>query len=157
MSSVAGPTAKVLFRLAESDGSASVETLWAYDLGENRYKLDNSPFYAYGVSWGDTVLAPHDDAEGHATFHSVLAKSGYRTVRVMFDPPVRRGNESDVTLKGLVKLGCEYERANAQYIVVSIPPNVDLARIVEYLIERKATWEHADPTYDEYHAADLRR
>jgi hypothetical protein len=152
MSSVSEPTAKVLFRVTESDGSASVETLWAYDLGESRYKLDNSPFYAYGVSWGDTVLAPHDDAEGHATFQSVLAKSGYRTVRVMFDPPVRRGNASDLTLKGLVKLGSEYERANSQYVVVSIPPNVDLARVVEYLIEREATWEHADPTYDEYHA-----
>ncbi len=152
MSSAAGPTAKVLFRVAESDGSASVETLWAYDLGENRYKLDNSPFYAYGVSWGDTVLAPHDHAEGHATFQSVLAKSGYRTVRVMFDQPVRRGNESDAALKGLVKLGCEYERANAQYIVVSMPPNVDLAKVVEFLIGHKATWEHADPTYDEYHA-----
>jgi hypothetical protein len=151
MSSVAGPTAKVLFRITESDGSASVETLWAYDLGENRYKLDNSPFYAYGVSWGDTVLAPHDDAESHPTFHSVVVKSGYRTVRVMFDPPVRRGNESDVTLKKLVKLGCEYERANAQYIVVSVPPSVDLAKVVEYLVERKATWEHADPTRDEYH------
>jgi Domain of unknown function (DUF4265) len=154
MSSVTGPTAKVLFRVAESDGSASVETLCAYDLGENRYKLDNSPFYAYGVSWGDTVLAPHDDAEGHATFHAVLVKSGYRTVRVMFDPPVKRGNASDVALKGLVKLGCEYERANAQYIAVSIPPNVDLARVVDYLVERKATWEHADPPYDEYHAND---
>src|SRR6185503_16983643 len=123
MSSNAAPTAKVLFRIVESDGSDSIETLWAYDLGENRYKLDNSPFYAYGVSWGDTVLAPHDDTQGHATFHSVLVKSGYRTVRVMFDPPVRRGNESDITLKGLVKLGSEYERANAQYIVVSIPPS----------------------------------
>jgi hypothetical protein len=99
-------------------------------------------------------LAPHDDAEGYATFQSVLAKSGYRTARVFFDPPVRRGNESDVTLKGLVKLGCEYERANAQYVVVSIPPNADLARVVAYLIDRKATWEHADPTYDDYHAKD---
>jgi uncharacterized protein DUF4265 len=154
MSNHAEPTAKVLFRVVESDGADSIETLWAFDLGENRYKLDNSPFYAYGVSWGDTVLAPHDDTQGHATFHSVLVKSGYRTVRVMFDPPVRRGNESDITLKGLVKLGSEYERANAQYIVVSIPPSVDLARVVGYLVERKATWEHADPTYDEYHAKD---
>jgi hypothetical protein len=153
MSSVPGPTAKILFRVAESDGSASTETLWAYDLGDDRYKLDNSPFYAYGVSWGDTVLAPHDDAEGHATFQSVLVKSGYRTVRVIFDPPVRRGNESNATLKGLVKLGCEYERANAHYIVLSIPPSVDLARIADYLNERKATWEHADPTRDEYHAS----
>jgi hypothetical protein len=150
MSSTEGPTAKVLFRLPEADGSVSVETLWAYELGEDRYKLDNSPFYAYGVSWGDTVLAPHDETEGHPTFQSVLEKSGYRTVRVMFDPPVRRGNPSDVTLKALVKLGCEYERANAQYIVVSLPPSVSLATVVEYLNERKATWEHADPTSDEY-------
>jgi hypothetical protein len=152
MSGDAGPTAKVLFSIAERDGSASLETLWAYDLGDSRYKLDNSPFYAYGVSWGDTVLAPHDAAEGHPKFQSVLAKSGYRTVRVIFDPPVRRGNDSDVTLKGLVKLGCEYERANAQYIVLSIPPSVELAKVVEYLIARKATWEHADPTHDEYRA-----
>jgi hypothetical protein len=154
MSNVTAPTVKVLFRVEESDGSASVETLWAYDLGENRYKLDNSAFYAYGVSWGDTVLAPHDDAEGHATFHAVVEKSGYRTVRVIFDPAVRRGNESDVTLKGLVKLGCEHERANAHYYAVSVPPSVDLAKVVEHLVERKATWEHADPTHDEYHAND---
>jgi hypothetical protein len=152
MSNEAAPTAKVLFSITEDDGTASVETLWAFDLGDDRYKLDNSPFYAYGVSWGDTVLAPRDGAEGHPTFQSVLVKSGYRTVRVIFDPPVRRGNASDVTLKGLVKLGCEHERANGQYYVLSIPPSVDLDKVVEHLVERKATWEHGDPTRDEYHA-----
>ena len=90
MSNVNTPNAKVLFRVPESDGSANVETLWAYDLGGDHYKLDNSPFYAYGVSWGDTVFAPHDDAEGFPTFHSVVSKSGHRTLRVHFDPPVKR-------------------------------------------------------------------
>src|SRR5262245_8524065 len=121
MSGVTAPTAKVLFRVTEPDGSANVETLWAYDLGEDRYKLDNSPFYAYGVSCGDTVLAPYDEIERRPTFRSVISKSGYRTVRVIFDPPVESGNESDSVLQGLVQLGCEYEGANPRYIVVSIP------------------------------------
>ncbi len=56
----------------------------AWDLG--------TPFYAYGASLGDTVLATHDADEGRPTFRSVLSKSGNRTVRVTFDPPVERDN-----------------------------------------------------------------
>ena len=154
MADVTTPNAKVLFRVKESDGSANVETLWAYDLGGDRYKLDNSPFYAYGVSCGDTVLASLDDAEGLPTFRSVVAKSGNRTVRVIFDPPVASGNASDAVLQGLVRLGCEFEGANPRYVVISIPAVVDLDAVVRYLTERAATWEHADPTYDQYHAND---
>ena len=79
-------TAKVLFRVEEEDGSENVETLWAFDLGEDRYRLDNSPFYAYSVSPGDTVNAPVDPDEGRPTFSRVLEKSGNRTVRVILDP-----------------------------------------------------------------------
>lgn len=50
MSEPAQPNAKVLFRVANEDGSTEVETLWATGLGDDRYKLDNSPFYAYSVS-----------------------------------------------------------------------------------------------------------
>lgn len=83
MANAVAPTAKVLFRVAEVDGSANVEPLWAYDLGGDRFKLDNSPFYAYGVSTDDTVLAPYDDAEGFPTYRSVVSKSGNRTVRII--------------------------------------------------------------------------
>jgi hypothetical protein len=51
MSDFNQPTAKVLFRVPNNDGSAEVETLWAFDLGNDQYKLGNSPFYAYSVSW----------------------------------------------------------------------------------------------------------
>ena len=154
MANVAAPTAKVLFRVAESDGSANVETLWAHVLGCDRYRLDNSPFYVYGVSAEDTVFAPHDDTEGFPTFRSVVSKSGNRTVRVIFDPPVVTGNESDSVLQGLVALGCDFEGANPRYVVVNVPPRVNLRAVVRYLVEREANWEHADPTYDEFHAND---
>jgi hypothetical protein len=142
------PTAKVLFRVPSTDGDATVETLWATPLGNDHYQLDNSPFYAYGVSWQDVILAPYDQQDGFPTFRSVVEASGNRTVRVFFDPPVAPGNSADRVLQGLVALGCSYEGANRKYISVNIPPSVELQQVRSYLIEQDAQWEHADPTYD---------
>lgn len=142
------PTAKVLFRVPDDEGGATVETLWATPLGDDRYKLDNSPFYAYGVSWQDTVFAPINAQEGLPTFQSIVAKSGNRTVRVIFDPPVSPGNVSDQVLQGLVALGCSYEGTNPGYMSVNIPPGVELQQVRSHLVQQDAQWEHADPTYE---------
>ena len=142
------PDAKVLFRVPNDDGTSVVETLWATSLGEDRYKLDNSPFYAYGVSWEDVVFAPFSEEEKFPTFQSIAEKSGNRTVRVSFDLPVEEGNSSDEMLKGLMALGCDYEGVNRKYISVNVPPDVSLDAVRNYLIQRDATWEHADPTYE---------
>ena len=142
------PTAKVLFRIPDDDGGANVETLWAIPLGNDTYRLDNSPFYVYGVSWQDTVFAPVDPQEQFPTFVSVVEKSGNQTVRVIFDPPVASGNVSDKVLQGLVALGCTYEGANPGYIVVNVPPAVALPQVRTYLVDQAAQWEHADPTYE---------
>jgi hypothetical protein len=146
------PTAKVLFRVPESDGSAQVETLWAVDLGNNEYQLDNSPFYVYSVSWQDVVDAPYNEDEGFPTFVRVVRKSGNRTVRVILEEPAAPGNRAEEVLKGLLALGCDYEGANRTYISVNIPPHVELGAVREYLVEQAVQWEHADPTYDELHA-----
>ena len=141
------PNAKVLFRVPDEEGGADVETLWATHLGSDNYRLDNSPFYAYGVSWNDVVSAPFDTEEGFPTFERVVSKSGNRTIRVIFETPIETGNESEQLLQGLIALGCDYEGANRKYISVNIPPGVDLDVVRTYLIEHNATWEHADPTY----------
>ena len=141
--------AKILFRVLDSEGGADVETLWAHGLGNDHYCLDNSPFYAYSVSLEDIVYAPYDEDEGCATFQRVVTKSGNRTVRIIFDPPVEAGNESDLVLQALVELGCSYEGSSPSYIAVNIPPTVELQTVREYLIEKEARWEHADPSYDE--------
>ncbi|HEV8482623.1 MAG TPA: DUF4265 domain-containing protein [Blastocatellia bacterium] len=147
--------AKVLFRILDTEGGVDVETLWALDLGNDHYCLDNSPFYAYSVSWEDIVYAPHDEDEGFATFQRVVTKSGNRTVRIIFDPPVEEGNESDFVLQALVELGCSYEGSSPSYIAVNIPPTVDLQTVRQYLIEKEARWEHADPSYAELFPDDL--
>jgi Domain of unknown function (DUF4265) len=150
------PTAKVLFSVPEEDGSANVETLWAFDLGEDRYRLDNSPFYAYSVSVGDIVYAPIDQNEGRPTFSRVLEKSGNRTVRVILDPPVADGNSSDGTVKELIALGCSYEGANTTYLCIVIPKEADFAAVCTYLTSRGVQWEHADPDYDELYSDEAR-
>jgi len=149
-----GPTAKVLFRVPEDDGSSNVETLWAYDLGGDQYRLDNSPFYAYSVSVGDVVLAPVDPQEGRATFQRVLEKSGNRTVRVILDPPLATGNESDDLVQELLSLGCQYEGANPSYLCIVIPPESNFSLVCERLTARDIQWEHADPDYSELYPGD---
>jgi len=146
------PTAKVLFRVPNEDGSAEVETLWAHDLGSDRYRLANCPFYAYGVSWGDIIHAPFDPQEGFPTFQSVLEKSGNRTIRIVFDDASVESGKSKSVLDGIMALGCDYERATKTYLSINIPPDVDLNAVVDLLIRESADWEHADPTYEEFHA-----
>jgi hypothetical protein len=148
------PTAKVLFRVIEDDGSANVETLWAYELGDDKYRLDNFPLYAYAVSVGDVVYAPFDADEGRPTFKSVLEKSGNRTLRVIVDPPLEGGNASDMLMKRLVALGCGYEGMRCVLFAVNVPPETDFTAICELLTAENVKWEHADPTFEEVYPDD---
>jgi len=154
MTSPLHPDAKVLFRVLEDDGTINVETLWATSLGDDKYKIDNSPFWAYGVSWEDVVFAPFSETDGHPAFQFVVAKSGNRTVRVIFDIPIEDRSDSDRTLQDLVALGCSYEGANRKYVSVNIPPGVDLDQVCNYLVENDAKWELADPAYETLHPED---
>lgn len=155
MNPAANPTAKVLFRVPEEGGAVNVETLWAYELGADQYMLDNLPFYAYSVSLQDVVYAPHDPDEGRPTFKRVISKSGNRTVRISFDLPVEIGNPSQDVIDLLLAIGCGYEGANRKYVVVNIPPGVDLTSVCNVLVQRNLNWEHADPTYVELHRGDV--
>lgn len=141
--------AKVLFRVESDDGTCQVETLWAHPLGNDQYQLDNSPFYAYSISWNDIVFAPFSETEGFPTFTRTVKKSGHRTVRIMFEEPVEPGGASDLVLQDLIALGCTYEGSKAILISVDIPPGADLEGVRDRLVRSCVNWEHADPTYEE--------
>src|SRR5215471_9708262 len=111
---------KVLLRDGEN-----VETLWAERVGPDLYRLDNSPFWAYGVSWLDVVEA-HPDAGGQLVMSRVATKAGHRTVRVFFDSGVDRSPEAKAVLGGVVALGASYEGMNPRYLAIDVPPGVDL-------------------------------
>ena len=145
------PDAKVLFRVPSNDldsDEADIETLWAWRLGDDKYKLDNLPFFAYSVSWEDIVFAPFDEGEGFPTFQKVIEKSGNRTIRLFFEKPYAESRSQNM-LKGLEDLGCSFERANKRFYCLNIPPDASLESVANYLIERKIQFEYADPTYEE--------
>lgn len=127
----------------------NVETLWATPVGPSRYRLENSPFFAYGVSWLDVIEAEPKAKGEIPTFVRVAEKSGHRTIRIIFKPPVNESQESQAVLDKLVEMGCSYEGANPAFIAVNIPPAATLAAVCEYVTSTGREWEHGDPSYDE--------
>ena len=123
-----------------------VETLWADPVGPDLYRLDNSPFWAYGVSWHDVVEA-HPDPDGMLRMTRVVEKSGHRTVRVFMQPGIDASPEAKAVMDGVRELGASYEGMNPTYLAIDIPPSVELMRVADYLTARGVQWEHADPDY----------
>src|SRR5688572_13241272 len=140
--------AKVAFEIQSEDGAIEIETLWAEPVGKDLYRLGNSPFHAYEVSWKDEVLAP-PAPDGLPTFQKVVRKSGHRTVRIRLDPPYEVGNRSAREMQDLVEMGCSFEGSHKRLMSVDIPPDVNLLSVRQHLIDRALEWEHADPTYEQ--------
>ncbi|HZO20655.1 MAG TPA: DUF4265 domain-containing protein [Gemmatimonadaceae bacterium] len=144
-----GDSVKVL--LTGPDGE--VETLWAIARGNDRYELDNLPWFAYGVSAGDVVEASPDEL-GMPVFRRIVHKSGNRTVRVMLERAEGTDQmtaESQRTLDQLRAAGCDYEGMHRKLFAINVPPAVALNTVADILIASGFQWEYADPTYDELH------
>ncbi len=128
-----------------------VETLWAVPVGTNLYRLDNSPFFAYGVSWQDIVEArPADDQ--FLEFVRCVRKSGNRTLRVIFQDYRNEDQPAKEILRELRNFGCSYEGMQPRMISINVPPMVHLDDIARFLTQQTGLqWEYADPTYEEVH------
>ena len=133
-------------KVALTDDEGRVETLWATPIGGYLYRLENIPFYAFGVSWNDVVEAPLDEDERPA-FRRVVEKSGNRTVRIMLEDV--RAPEAKPRLEGLLKFGCGYEGHPPRLLAINVPPETSLDDVAGYLAEAGIDWEYADPTYEE--------
>ena len=138
-----------MVKLELRSDEGEVETAWAKHLGGNRYRLDNIPFFAYGISEGDVVEA-EPQAKGFPLVKRVVGKSGNRTVRVFFE----RGSKTlpaQALLSELRKLGCSWELATESLVCMTVPPAASLDRVAAILTKTGVTWEHVDPTYEEFH------
>ncbi len=132
------------------------ESLLALPLGEGRYRLNNSPWFAYGISANDIVEARPKFPYEEPVFIRLLEKSGHRTVRVYLGDPL--GMHQDLfahpVLGYLLHLGCALEAASAQYFAVGIPPHVDFQAVCDYLNSTGEQWEYADPSFRQLYPQD---
>ena len=114
---------RILFRLdTASWHTNATERLWAQPVGNDRYRLRNVPFFAYGVSNEDIVFG--ENADGQLTFSGVSIRGGHSTYRIRMLPS---HGEVDFQQywKPLDALGCTYERGDG-VIAVDIPPLTDI-------------------------------
>ena len=107
----------------------ATERVWVEPLGKDRFRLRNSPFYAFGVSNEDVVLGTK--TEGQIQFGSVVLYGGHSTYRL-------RLQNRDLTAQSFVKawdplqaLGCSYEEGPV--LAVDVPPSVDIYAVYDLL------------------------
>jgi hypothetical protein len=138
----------VKLRMADDDGFT--ETAWAVRVRDDvdHFRLDNSPFYAYGVSTDDVVEGVRVD-DGLYAFVRVIERSGNRTVRMIFGKDRADTDVGAAILAEVRALGCSYEGMFSKVISITVPPAVDLGDVAAYLVSTGLDWEYADPTYDD--------
>jgi Domain of unknown function (DUF4265) len=122
---------KVFFKL-EQDGDgyppADCESLWAVDLGDNTYQIDNIPFYVVGLSSNDIVTA--QISSGQLEFSKILVQSDHSTLRVV----VFEKSLTDTLREQFKKIGCDTEaHGAANLLAVDIPSTVNYKKVSEIL------------------------
>ncbi|HEX8699700.1 MAG TPA: DUF4265 domain-containing protein [Myxococcaceae bacterium] len=118
---------KVFFRLEKDawHGSAT-ESLWAEPAAGGRYRLRNSPFYAFGVSAEDIVFAQEED--GLLFFTEVSLRGGHSTYRIMKVKGLQSG-EFERYWEPLRQAGCSYEEGPGRLLAVDVPSEADFQRV----------------------------
>jgi Domain of unknown function (DUF4265) len=125
---------KIEFPLSEQDRQQGVdaENLWAVILTDGNLKIDNIPFYVYGVSYGDIVNA---FVRGNClVFRSVVRRGGHSTYRVLVADELGYESEPFVHLwRQIESLGCAREVAKRRWIAIDVPPSADADEVYKVL------------------------
>ena len=128
---------KILFELEAGWHGYETETLWAEPVGGERYRLRNSPFFAFGVSAEDIVFARSED--GVLRFKGVSIAGGHSTYRIVLADVTR--DDVERFLRPLAELGCTYEEGKA--LAVDVPPAANIYQVYSLLEagEARGLWE----------------
>jgi hypothetical protein len=101
-----------------------LKNIWLSRSG-GRFRIDNVPFYFYGVSADDVVIA--DEQDGRLRFQEVASRGGHSTYRVWVNNPAAFDSEGFRRLwERLSELGCSYEAAKRRWIAFDVPPDSDV-------------------------------
>jgi len=105
------------------------ESLWARPIGYERFAIQNVPFYAYDLNFGDIVEARAAAPDLKPSVLRVIERSGHRTIRVFFQDGVTE-DERLRNLESLNELHVSFERCSERYFVLDLAPeaNIDAVR-----------------------------
>ncbi len=98
------------------------ESMWAEPLGNDLYKIENVPFYAYGLNFHDIVRATPDSEGTIPEIRELVETSGHRTFRLFFHKDISKEQQVEI-LDSFKDLSVSYERANDIYVALDINPD----------------------------------
>ncbi|MBL0319040.1 MAG: DUF4265 domain-containing protein [Alphaproteobacteria bacterium] len=147
---------KVLFNLEVDEGGwppTSVETLWAYEVAPELYKIDNIPFFVPFLAYNDTVKVEVINEELVA--QKIIDTENHSTFRIYFEK-----EESFAEIcESLVRLGCKTESGNKykHITVVDVPPNTSFISVKTYLeeLEQRGVIIYEEPCISEHHNNEI--
>lgn len=115
------------------------ESLWAEPLTHGRYRIRNSPFYAYGISTEDIVIAEQED--GLLRVQRVILRGNHSTYRLKLSGLLINSPEFLEHWRPLQELGCTFEQG--PLIAVDVPPSADIYAVYSLLEagESEGVWE----------------
>lgn len=127
------PGAHVIFPLeVDEEGWPPVasERLWAFDLGQGLYRIDNAPWFVRDLAVGDVVQAEAPGPDQHPVFTRLHSRSDHLTIRIIC---FRRGplaGQLQPVVDRFTPLGVRAEGAQ-QYgmVALDIGPDVDLRAV----------------------------
>jgi hypothetical protein len=137
---------KVNFKLDPADGHGfDTESVWAERVGPSEFRLKNSPFFVFGVSFEDVVEAKKlDDDDQILEFRSVISRGGHSTYRIyLLEGRKLQSEEFMSRWTSIEALGATYENGSDRIAAVDIPPGSNVNKIYRLLEagEEAGVWE----------------
>jgi hypothetical protein len=143
----------------DEDWHTKVESMWATPIDESTvpggsvFRLENTPWYVFGVSWQDLICAElRHETIGDDTptrpklevdilyFSRVWKHSGHSTYLVFLKEGIT--TESPKWLErweALKNTGCSWEGMNAKLIAIDVPSTANLDEVENVLREAEAS------------------
>lgn len=134
-----GESVRIVFKLQQDESGyppSEWERLWAKELPDGSYEIDNLPFYVREISLGDRVSAVRREGELH--FERLLLPSRNSTIRVL----VKHPEQVEPTRQELRQMGVESEVSDLPRMFAALlPPEGDAQKVLQFLDERAAAGE----------------
>jgi hypothetical protein len=132
---------KVVFDLEEGETSYDTERVWAERTSDNRFRVLNTPFFVFGISFEDEI-----EAEPYGSvfkFVRVVKRSGRSTYRIILQNQITiEVAEFKRRWEPFRNAGCTFESANPRYIAVDMPSSANVPALYELLEqgEEQGVW-----------------
>ena len=108
------------------------ERMWAKFLGDDLYEIDNIPFFAYDLHYGDVVRALAQDEQTVPVIVRIVRRSGHKTLRVAFDESTTDAQRADLIAR-LEGQGVIGEKMRGRFCAFSVPPERDYQTVCDLL------------------------